>query len=63
MKKRLKSVNMWQNCRQEVGLRVDDRGQRQFLVTLMTQMRVIDHFVGCAVKSKSNQVYFRQRGS
>ena len=31
------------------GLQVDDREQKQFLVTLMTQMCVIDNSMGCAV--------------
>ena len=44
-----KSVNIWQNCRQEGGLHVDDHEQKQFRVTLTTQMRIIDHSVGCAV--------------
>ena len=47
-KKLLKSVNIWQHCRQEDGLHVDDGEQKQFPVTLMTQMRIIDHSVGCA---------------
>ena len=48
VKKLFKSVNIWQNCRQEGGLHVD-RGQNQFPVTLMMQMHIIDHSVGCAV--------------
>ena len=48
-KKLSKSVNSWQNCRQEGGLHVDDREQMQFAVTLMTQIRIMDHSVGCAV--------------
>jgi len=34
-----------------VGLQIDDRKQKQFLVTLMTQMRIIDHSVGCSVNT------------
>jgi len=48
--KNFKSVNIWQNCRQEVRLHFGDRKQRQFPVTLMTQMRIIDHSVGYAVR-------------
>jgi len=32
-------------------LHVDDGEQKQFPVTLMTQMRIIDHSVGCAVRT------------
>jgi len=48
--KNFKSVNISQNCRQEVRLHFGDRKQRQFPVTLMTQMRIIDHSVGYAVR-------------
>ena len=57
-KKLLKSVNIWQHCRQEDGLQVDDGEQKQFPVTLMTQMRIIHHSVGCAVWTL--RIYFRQ---
>jgi len=42
-------VNIWQNCRQEGGLHVDDPEQKQFPVALMTQLHIINHSVGCAV--------------
>jgi len=42
-------MNIWQNCRQEGGLHVDDREQTQFPVALMTQMHIIDYSVGCEV--------------
>jgi len=32
-----------------VGLHVNDREQKQFPVTLMTHVRIINHSVGCAV--------------
>jgi len=44
-----KSVNIWQNCREEGGLHIDDREQKQFTVTLMTQMCMVNHSVGCAI--------------
>jgi len=48
--KNFKLVNIWQHCRQEGGLLVDDDPeQKQFPVSLMTQMRIIDDSVGCAV--------------
>ena len=49
MKKLFKSANIWQNCRQEGGLHVDDCEEMQFSVTLMTHMHIINHSVGCAV--------------
>jgi len=49
VKKLFKSVNIWQNCREEGGLHVDDCEQKHFPVTLMTQMRIINHSAGCAV--------------
>jgi len=47
--KLFKSVNIGQNRRQEGELHAHDSEQKQFPVTLMTQMRTIDHSVGCAV--------------
>jgi len=49
VKKLFKSANIWQNCRQEAGLHVDDCEEMQFSVTLMTHMHIINHSVGCAV--------------
>jgi len=49
VEKLFKQVNIWQTCRQEGGLHVDNREQKQFLVMLMTQMHISDHSVGCAV--------------
>ena len=49
--KLFKSANTWQDCRQEGRLHVDDGEQKQFPVTLMTLMHIIDHCVGCAVWS------------
>ena len=38
-------MNIWQNRRQEGELHAHDSEQKQFPVTLMTQMRTIDHSV------------------
>ena len=38
VKKLVKSVNVWQNCKQEGGLHVDDHEQKQFPMMLMTHI-------------------------
>jgi len=38
VKKLFKSVNVWQNCKQEGGLHVDDHEQKQFPMMLMTHI-------------------------
>jgi len=50
-------VSIGQNCRQEGGLHVDDCEQKQFSVTLMMQMRVIDHSVGCVVYMDTVRIF------
>jgi len=40
-KKLSQPVNIWQKCRQEGGLHVVDREQKQFLVTLMTPYELL----------------------
>ena len=51
VKKILKSAHIWQNCRQECGLHVDECVQKQFPVMLMIHMCIIEHSVGCAIRT------------